>query len=49
MTNAPGKHFRKGITLAEAVKTFSDPETATAWFTERRWPHRISLGQTVGQ
>ena len=28
MAKAPGKHFRKVITLADAVKTFSDPETA---------------------
>ena len=41
MANAPGKHFRKGITLADAVKTFSDPETAAAWFIERRWPNGI--------
>lgn len=42
MANAPGKHFRKGITLANAVKTFSDPETAEKWFIERRWPHGIA-------
>lgn len=41
MANAPGKYFRKGMTLAEATKTFSDPETATTWFTERRWPNGV--------
>lgn len=42
MANAPGKHFRKGITLAEANKTFSGHETAEKWFIERRWPHGIA-------
>ena len=41
MVNAPGKYFRKGITLAEANKLFSDTETAAAWFTERRWPDGV--------
>ena len=29
---APGKGFRIGLSLTDAVKTFSDPETATKWF-----------------
>ena len=41
MTKAPGKYFRKGMTLSEAVKTFSDPETAEKWFINRRWPNGI--------
>ena len=41
MANAPGKYFRRGITLAEANKLFSDAKTATAWFTERRWPDGV--------
>ena len=40
--NAPGKFFRKGITLADAVKLFSDHETARQWFVERRWPDGIA-------
>ena len=39
---APGKFFRKGITLADAVKLFSDHETARQWFIERRWPNGIA-------
>lgn len=39
---APGKFFRKGITLADAVKLFSDHETARQWFIERRWPNGVA-------
>ena len=38
---APGKSFRIGITLADAVKLFSDHETARQWFVERRWPDGV--------
>ena len=41
MPKAPGKYFRKGMTLTEAVRTFSDPETAEQWFMNRRWPNGI--------
>ena len=30
--NAPGKHFRKGMTLIEVVESFSDNATAEKWF-----------------
>ena len=40
--NAPGKHFRKGITLVEAVKQFGDDTSAEAWFVERRWPNGVN-------
>lgn len=39
--NAPGKHYRKGITLIEAVNKFGDDASAEAWFVERRWPDGI--------
>ncbi len=39
--NAPGKHYRKGITLIEAVQKFGDDVAAEAWFVERRWPDGI--------
>lgn len=35
---APGKHFRKGMTLFEIMLLFPDDETAERWFTEVRWP-----------
>ena len=39
--NAPGKHYRKGITLIEAVQRFSTEEAAEQWFIEQRWPNGI--------
>ena len=39
--SAPGKHFRKGITLIEAVKQFGDDASAEQWFVERRWPNGV--------
>ena len=36
--NAPGKHFRKGMTLIEVVESFSNNATAEKWFIETRWP-----------
>ena len=38
----PGKHFRKGVTLTEAVKIFSDEVEAEQWFVETRWPNGIA-------
>lgn len=39
--NAPGKHFRKGITLVELFQMFPDDETAEQWFIKSRWPDGI--------
>lgn len=36
-TNAPGKHYRKGISLREIFKRFPDSATAEAWFAKERW------------
>ena len=33
---APGKYFRKGLSLYDAIEMFPDNETAEAWFTELR-------------
>ena len=35
---APGKSYRKGITLADVVSMFPDNATAEAWIAEGRWP-----------
>ena len=35
--NAPGKHYRKGITLIELFQIFPDDKTAEDWFIENRW------------
>ena len=39
--SGPGKSYRKGISLIEAVQKFSDEQKANAWFVERRWPEGI--------
>ena len=36
--NAPGKHFRNGVSLVEFMRLFPDDATAEAWFVENRWP-----------
>ena len=38
---APGKHYRKGITLVELVRMFPDDATAEKWFEAQRWPEGI--------
>lgn len=38
---APGKHYRKGISLIEATRKFGDEAYAEAWFIDRRWPNGI--------
>ena len=35
---APGKAFRKGISLVELTRMFPDDETAEQWFIKVRWP-----------
>lgn len=39
--SAPGKHYRKGLTLMAAVEEFRTDEQAEAWFIEQRWPEGI--------
>ena len=34
---APGKHYRKGITLVELFEMFPDNKTAEKWFEQARW------------
>lgn len=34
---APGKHYRKGISLISIFKMFPDNKTAEEWFVQRRW------------
>ena len=40
--NAPGKHFREGISLIELFRIFPDDETAEQWFIKTRWPDGIA-------
>ena len=39
--NAPGKHHRKGITLAKLFEMFPDNEAAEKWFEETKWEDGI--------
>ena len=38
---APGKHFRQGLSLLDAVKLFSDEEITESMFIHSRWPDGI--------
>ena len=38
---APGKAYRKGIGLMQAMRQFGDDAKAEAWFVGRRWPNGI--------
>ena len=39
--NAPGKHFRTGLSLIEVMRMFPDDATAEQWFIEQRWPDGV--------
>ena len=38
-TKAPGKAYRKGLTLLQIADMFRDESDAEAWIAERRWPN----------
>ena len=40
--NAPGKHYRKGLSLAQLTKMFPNDEAAEAWFIKTRWPNGVA-------
>ncbi len=40
--NAPGKHYRKGLSLVQAVEMFVDPDFTEQWFIEQRWPNGVA-------
>ena len=40
-TSAPGKAYRKGISLIDAIQQFDTEEAAEQWFITRRWPEGI--------
>ena len=40
--NAPGKHFREGISLIELFEKFPNDKTAEQWFIQTRWPDGIA-------
>ena len=39
--NAPGRHSRKGITIAQFFRMFPDDEAAEKWIVNRRWPDEV--------
>ena len=39
---APGKSFRKGLSLVKFTKMFPNDETAENWFVEQRWPEGVT-------
>ena len=39
MASVPGRSFRQGMGLVEAMKMFPDDDAAEAWFMRVRWPH----------
>ena len=38
---APGKHYRKGLSLPQLFKMFPNDATAEAWFVKARWPDGV--------
>ena len=40
--SAPGKHYRNGITLIEAVQRFSDEDAVEKMFVETRWTEGVA-------
>ena len=39
---APGKHYRKGMTLLELYDKFPTDTAAEEWFIKTRWPNGIA-------
>ena len=42
ISKAPGKHYRKGISLEDLFDLFPDNGAAERWFIEQRWPNGAS-------
>lgn len=38
---APGKHYRKGVTITQLIALFPDSEAAEEWFIQQRWPNGV--------
>ncbi|MYA93319.1 MAG: IS1595 family transposase [Chloroflexi bacterium] len=47
--NAPGHHYRKGITLMELFKQFPDDATAEQWFIQQRWGDGLRCAHCNGE
>ena len=46
--SGPGKSYRKGISLIQALQQFGDDTQAEAWFVSRRWPNGIRCAECDG-
>ena len=42
MSEAPGKHYRKGISLHGMFRLFPNDEAAEKWFVNQRWPAGVA-------
>ncbi len=40
--NAPGKHYREGVSWPEFMDMFPDDATSEAWFVSCRWPDAVT-------
>ena len=38
---APGKHYRKGLSLVKVMKMFPDDDSAEKWMVDGRWPNGV--------
>lgn len=38
---APGRYYRKGVTMAELARLFPTEDAARLWFEENRWPEGV--------
>ena len=47
--NAPGKSFRKGITMLELAEQFPDEESAKVWFEQKIWADGRCCPRCKGQ
>ena len=41
MTKAPGKNYRKGLSLKQIIRKFPTDKAAEEWFIKQRWPSGI--------
>ena len=39
---APGKHYRKGLSIKQLTRQFPDDATSERWFVESRWPNGVA-------
>ena len=40
--SGPGRSYRQGLSLIEAVEMFGDPDFTEQWFVDQRWPDGVA-------